>query len=94
MEILRFLIKEHVTLFIYGMGQDLINEGLVSAAKNGHANVVSFLLQSLSLSHTLKLKICINSPLHIACHKGHFDIVKLLLDHLTENPQLGYINNN
>ena len=84
MEILRYLIK--------WSGMDLINEGLVSAAKNGHANVVSFLLQSLSLSHTLKLKICINSPLHIACHKGHFDIVKLLLDHLTEIPQPEYIN--
>ena len=99
LEMLRYLIKFYGTwsrgsqsmTTLWGdfyFGQDLVNEGLVCGAKNGHTNVVSFLLQNLSF----KFHIYTNSALHVACRNRDFAIVKLLLDHLTENPQLGYIN--
>ena len=33
-----------------------------------------------------------NLALHIACENGHFDVVKLLLDYLSENPGATHIN--
>ena len=93
LDMLKYLINDLTSWFIYpilwndySLGQNLINDGLDVAANRGHANVVSFLLQSLSF------KFDTNSSLHVACLHGHFEIVKLLLDHLTENPRPGYIN--
>ena len=97
LEMLRYLIygnwsrgsQSMTTLWDdFYFGQYLVNEGLVCGAKNKHTNVVSFLLHNLSF----KFHIYTNSALHIACRNRNFDIVKLLLDHLTENPQLGCIN--
>ena len=73
---------------------DLLNQGLWQAAKNGHTEVVRFLLQSSSFKLQLDEHRYnnYNTALHVACQNGHFDVVKLLLDYLSENPQPVHIN--
>jgi len=54
--------------------------GLHMAALNNHKAVVDFLLQQNGISIDAVNKGENHTPLHIACHEGYLDIVKLLIE--------------
>ena len=98
LEMLKEIVQNWKDDFIKIAYPDLVNEGLWYAARNGHKDVVSFLL------HNLSVTLCIcqigltdnegerTTALHIACHNGHFEVVKLLLHHLSGTPQYVHVN--
>ena len=106
LEMLKYMIIDFKAIKIFH--EDIWDKGLWYAAKNGHADVVSFLLHSrygkmLTQNNGPRCfhdvfyddddeDVSENLALHIACENGHFDVVKLLLDYLSENPGATHIN--
>ena len=61
------------------MGKPSFNKWLISAAKNGHWDIVPLLLR-LGAETDNKSENNIDTPLHYAASNGHIDVVKVLLD--------------